>query len=52
MSKVIMLYGCYESEVCVQVIRGVFIPPIMLQKNYPIQNIFQLFGVMNEPQIS
>jgi hypothetical protein len=24
--------GCYESELCVQVIRGVFIPPILLQK--------------------
>ena len=23
--------GCYESELCVQVIRDVFIPPILLQ---------------------
>jgi hypothetical protein len=29
-SKVIMLFvcGCYESELCLRVIRGVFIPPM------------------------
>jgi hypothetical protein len=33
MSKVIVMFvcGCYESELCLCVVRGVFIPPILLK---------------------
>ena len=32
-SKVFMLFvcGCYESELCLRVVLGVFIPPILLK---------------------
>ena len=30
--------GCYESELCLRVIRGVFIPPILLKNIYLVCN--------------
>jgi hypothetical protein len=35
-NKVMMLFlcGCYESELCVRVIRGVFIPLILFLKRF------------------